>query len=295
MLSLGRVQLELADLVGDPQHLYQARAAFGRALSDARAMRSPRRVRFAAREVFEVATILAARPQQPEALLELARERLGACEAAMDATDELMRTGDLTDRVTEQEDSAWSYRGAVEELTGQGQAAPALIAAERGRARGFLAEIELLDTLPEVVQPDLAERERAARSRVRQARREQETSRSGELADASRDLGAIHAELARSAPELARLRSAAPPDIDELIVLAESLGPKAVVVSWYTTPAECFAFAVFGGTGEIRAERTGSTCRPSPASPSLLPTTSGSGLRAAARCCHQLGGRSPVP
>lgn len=258
LLSLGRVQMELAGLDNDPQLLDRALGAFERALSDAQVVRAPRRIRLAAREVFSAATALAARSVLPDTRLQLTGKRKEACEAAMDATDELMRSGDLTDRVSEQQDALWAYACAVGELTDQSEPALALIAAERGRARGFLAEIELLDILPPDVPSDLAERELAARQRIRDARRDPaDRVNSTALDDANHDLAMIHAELTRASPEIARLRSAAPPDVDELITLAGSLGPKAAVVSWYTTPAECFAFAVFGGTGEIHAQRTG--------------------------------------
>jgi hypothetical protein len=152
----------------------------------------------------------------------------------MAAIDELLRSGELGDPASEEASSRWAYAGAVAALTRMGESATALAVAEHGRARRFLAEVGSMERLPAFVPDDLAEREARERRRIRDLR-PRHGSASPDLEAAMRRLAAIHEELGGLAPELARIRSGAPPTVDELIAFVKDRGERSVVIAWYTT------------------------------------------------------------
>jgi tetratricopeptide (TPR) repeat protein len=253
-LGTGAALLELASL--DPERkglAVDAGKAYERALAASPVVAAPKRTLAAAAGLYDAVTAhLATGPPYSETVY-VRQVRVKACRAAIAATDELVRTGEVGDPAKERARTLWAYRGAVEELCSLGQYAAALATVEHGRARGFLAEIGRMERLPASVPAALAQRETVARDKVRESRAAADADA---LAAANEHLHAVHAELAAVAPELGRLRSGEAPTSEELTEFARAQSDGLVILAWYTTPAECYAFALHGGSGEVRGART---------------------------------------
>jgi CHAT domain-containing protein/tetratricopeptide (TPR) repeat protein len=142
-LGAGTAMWELWRLGGQPASLLlDAGKAFEEALRATPVERAPRRAREAARGLHDTSSAyLATSPRRSDAV-NVRQVKVRACRTAMAATDELLRTGGADDPTAEMAGTLWAYQGAVDELCALGFYAAALAAAEQGRARGFLAEIE---------------------------------------------------------------------------------------------------------------------------------------------------------
>ena len=252
-LRAGAALLELAALEPhEEMALVAAVDTYQRALDASPVTAAPDRARAAAAGFHDaVAARLDTSPPYSE-IVYLRQLRVRACRAAMAATDELVRSGEVDDPAEERVGTLWAYDGAVEELCALGQYAAALATAEHGRARGFLAEIARMERLPVSVPAALAEREAHARETVRAARAAEDASA---LRAAEAALQGVHAELARIAPELGRLRAGEPPAAEELTAFMSAQPPGLVVLAWYTTPEATYAFVLQGGTATVRGAR----------------------------------------
>jgi CHAT domain-containing protein/tetratricopeptide (TPR) repeat protein len=254
-LGIGEAHLQLAELrPGDDEHLRRAVEAFRAALDQSPTLAVPERARRAARGLHHAVSLYLGRPRTHSETVQLRQVRSIACRVAMAATDALIRGGEIRDPAAERTDWLWAYQRVVEDYVELGLDAVALAAAESGRGRGFLAGVSQIEHLPQAVPAPLADAEVTMRARLRAARASGEP---GAIAAASSELDAVHSKIAEADPELADVRRAVAPTADELSAFAGSLADGVVVLVWYTTPAECFAFLVRGGDEMVRAARTG--------------------------------------
>jgi tetratricopeptide (TPR) repeat protein len=262
--ALGQALLTLSEVdpAAETQSVAAARSVLLRFMSEMPKGVHPEKVRRAALSLDRAIAKLLERATQSEARRQLYRERLRACQAAMTATDDLVRTGSADVRA-EAEASLWAFQGAVEELFRADRLAEAMTASERGRGRSLLAQVSAMEELPGYVPEALRHREKEARERIRQIRADQASAQGEsltvEMLIAERNLENAYRDLSEISPELGRIRSGAAPATDDLVRFARTLGPDELLLTWYTTRAEAFAFALLGGTGEVLAERSSLT------------------------------------
>ncbi|GAA3526660.1 hypothetical protein GCM10022222_07060 [Amycolatopsis ultiminotia] len=253
-MAIGDVCLELGRL--EPEgaaRIFRAVDAFTEALDATIAAIDPARKHAAARKLSEAIRIVLDGAVHESDRVRLRRLHGRACSAAVEATDALMKAGEVPDRQTEFSASLWAYSGLVDAAFDEGSPAAALVAAERARGRGFLTEVGRLTELPAYIPRDIADREAAARARLRRLRTENPPDEVT-LNEAEQELREVHQALATISPELAQAREGTRPTAEELRSFARSLGPDTLVLAWYTSPSRCLAFAVSGGTAEVRAE-----------------------------------------
>ncbi|OWA12582.1 hypothetical protein B9W64_19950 [Streptomyces sp. CS159] len=255
-VDLGTALLELSRLSPPGEDLLaQAKSAFGEVVRDPGDLFPAESVRSAARGMYETLAALEAADPTLGRLTKFRAERTDTCRAAMDASDMLVRWGAAEDRRKEFEQTFWACTQLVEDRFTEGRYVDALLSAERGRGRGFLAEIGGTGPLPDFVPAALARREDEARSRL-VALRERPTRTDGaDIFLAERSLAAVHEELAVISPRLARLRTGAAPTLKELVELRGSLAPGTVLLSWFSMPRACIAFALFDD-GQVLAEKS---------------------------------------
>ncbi|MET3984766.1 CHAT domain-containing tetratricopeptide repeat protein [Streptomyces sp. PvR034] len=255
-VRLGTALLELSRLSPPGEELLEeARSVFGELLGRSDGRFPAWNVRSAARGMYETLAALEAAEPALGHRASFRAERTAACQAAMDASDELVRTGGVEDRRAEFEQTFWACAQLVEDRFAEGLYADALLAAERGRGRGFLTEVGGAGPLPDFVPVALARREDEARSRLAVLRRRDPGADRVDVLAAERDLAHVHAELAELSPRLAQLRTGAPPTLDELLELRGTLGPGTVLLSWFSMPHACLAFALFDD-GTVLAEKS---------------------------------------
>jgi tetratricopeptide (TPR) repeat protein len=259
-INLGHVCLELAELVPSRAEgfLRSALDAFTEVLASVATNVAPKRVRAAAEGARDAAFLLEPLAHEDERA-GLRRLRLDAARAVLDAVDLLVRTGEVSDRAADVAGAQYAYEEAVELLVAERRFGGALVAVERGRGRGFLSEVGGRSSLPDFIPPELADREAAARLRIREARAAAQASedveRLGELARAQRELDAVLEELERWSPEVAKLRSGSAPSLEELTQFVQTLSERAVVLCWYTTSDASFGFLLRGGSVEVLGTR----------------------------------------
>ncbi|MFD9030636.1 CHAT domain-containing protein [Streptomyces sp. NPDC059567] len=255
-VDLGMALLELSRLSppGDGL-LEEARSVFREVLGRSDNRFPATHVRSAARGMYETLRALEAADPTLGRRARFRAERTAACQAAMDASDELVRTGGVEDRRKEFQQTFWACAQLVEDRFAERRFADALIAAERGRGRGFLAEIGGTGPLPDFVPVALVRREDEARSRLAVLRERATQADSVDAIVAEQTLAHVHRELAVFSPRLALLRTGAAPTLDELLELRGSLEPGTVLLSWFSMPHACITFALFDD-GQVLAEKS---------------------------------------
>jgi CHAT domain-containing protein/tetratricopeptide (TPR) repeat protein len=254
-LGIGTAHLQLAALEPtDDGHVKRAVKAFRAALDQSPVRSAPSRARAAARGLHDAVSLYLSRPRNHSETVRLRQVRSMACRIAIAATDEVIRGGEIRDPGVERTDWLWAHQRVVEDQIHLGLDAAALAAAESGRGRGFLAEVSQIERLPQSVPTRLADAEARMRARLRAARAAGDEAA---IAAAISDLDAVYNDIAQTTPELADLRRAVAPSADELSAFASGLPDGVVVLVWYTTATECFAFLVRSDDEQVRSSRTG--------------------------------------
>lgn len=279
-LQMADVLLELATAEGgsSPNAVLAARQ-FSRALDVSSPIFTPTRARRAAIGVHHATEQYLTSAPDRSSVIQLRQSRADACRIAITATDELLRSGSSVDASSERYAVQWAYDTAVEDLFSLGEFATALAMVEHSRARRFLSELGSLQRLPAGLPAELMERESSARDTLQEAR---EANDSNAFAAALRQLRSIYDDLARLAPEFARARAGQPPTAAEITEFARGLDIGTVVLAWYMTPTQGFAFAMHSGTGEVRGSQLKcdqgtlekvalQSCWPTPANPPVRP------------------------
>ena len=258
--EVARLSLHMADALlelaltrsGSLEHVHLAARQYSRALDVSPVAFKPARARRAATGLYRAAGQYLASASARSEKLQIRQDRIRACRIAIAATDELLLASASADEATERQGIQWAYDAAVEDLFSLGMYAAALAMVEHSRARGFLVELGRIQRLPAGLPAELAEREAAARDHVRRARVAED---SGALAVAQAELRGVHRDLAQVAPEFARGRAGEPPTAEEVTDFARNLDARTVVLAWYVTPVQGYAFALRGGTGEMLGSR----------------------------------------